>query len=54
MFEAKTQLAGWKMKCTKYKWMLILIRRIRNTSAKKVMKQLGEQQTPFVDEAENV
>jgi hypothetical protein len=31
-----------------------LIQRIRNTAAKKSIKQLGEQQAPFVDEAENV
>jgi hypothetical protein len=32
----------------------VLIRRIRNTAAKKGMKQFGEQQAPFVDEVENV
>jgi hypothetical protein len=31
-----------------------LIRRIRNTAAKKSIKQLVEQQAPFVGEAENV
>jgi hypothetical protein len=30
-----------------------LIGRIRNTATKKGMKQLGEQQAPFVDEAVN-
>jgi hypothetical protein len=31
-----------------------LIRRIRNTAAKKSIKQLVEQQAPFVGEAEGV